>query len=46
VTGSGRTMPQMLEFAKEYGIEAAGQLAQPANAGLIPLVYEKMLAAD
>jgi len=38
-------MADMLVFAKEFGIEAAGQLAQPANASLIPLVYEKMTAA-
>jgi hypothetical protein len=45
VTSRGKTMADMLVFAKEYGIEAAGQLAQPANASLIPLVYEKMNAA-
>lgn len=42
VTGNGFTMADLLAHAKEYGIEAAGQLAQPANAALIPLVHEKM----
>jgi hypothetical protein len=45
VTGQGKTMADMLVFAKEFGIETPGQLAMPANASLIPLVFEKMNAA-
>jgi hypothetical protein len=38
-------MADMLVFAKEFGIEAAGQLAQPGNAEFIPMVYKKMSEA-
>jgi hypothetical protein len=45
VTANGFTVPDMLGYAKQFGVESAGILAQPANAALIPMVYDKMVAA-
>lgn len=45
ITANGFTMPQALECAKVYGIDAMGFLAQVSNAHIIPLVHADLMAS-